>query len=58
MHQNLKGEAFSKVLPFERNGGTGVTVPELLFEKKRLIPALQQLLICYKVDNHSKKPVF
>ena len=26
-------------------GGEGGTVPELLFEKKRLIPALQQLLV-------------
>jgi len=28
-------------------GGPWGTVPELLFEKKRLIPALQRLLISY-----------
>jgi hypothetical protein len=28
-------------------GGPWATVPELLFEKKQLIPALQQLLISY-----------
>jgi hypothetical protein len=28
-------------------GGEGGTVPELLFEKKGLIPALQQLLVSY-----------
>ncbi len=28
----------------ERHGGRLKTVPELLFENKRLIPALQQLL--------------
>ena len=34
------------VLPIVRYGGPCWTVPELLFEKKRLIPAVQQLLIC------------
>ena len=29
------------------NGGPYLTVPEFLFEKKELIPALQQLLISY-----------
>ena len=29
------------------NGGPWATVPELLFEKKGLIPVLQQLLVCY-----------
>ncbi len=33
------------VLPIVPLGGAWGTVPELLFEKKRLIPALQQLLI-------------
>jgi len=28
-------------------GGPWLTVPELLFEKKQLIPTLQQLLISY-----------
>jgi len=28
-------------------GGPWLTVPELLFEKKQLIPALQQLLVSY-----------
>jgi len=27
--------------------GEGGTVPELLFEKKQLIPAVQQLLVSY-----------
>lgn len=34
------------VLPFVRNGGLRGTLPELLFEKKHLIPAIQQLLVC------------
>jgi len=34
---------FAKVTP----GGHWVTVPELLFEKKGLLPMLQQLLISY-----------
>ena len=29
-------------------GGAGGTVPELLFEKKPLIPALQQLLVSHR----------
>jgi hypothetical protein len=29
------------------DGGAFWTVPELLFESKRLIPALEQLLIAY-----------
>jgi len=33
------------VLPIETLGGPWGTVPELLFEKKELIPRLQQLLI-------------
>jgi site-specific DNA recombinase len=33
------------VLPIVHYGGPWLTVPELLFEKKQLIPALQQLLI-------------
>jgi hypothetical protein len=33
------------VLPIDTFGGPFGTVPELLFEKKGLIPALQQLLI-------------
>jgi len=32
----------------EENGGPWGTVPELLFEKKGLIPAVQQLLISSK----------
>jgi hypothetical protein len=35
------------VLPMVIPGGPWRTVPELLFEKKGLIPALQQLLISY-----------
>ncbi len=35
------------VLPIDTFGGPWGTVPELLFEKKELIPALQQLLISY-----------
>jgi hypothetical protein len=33
-----------RVLASMQNGGPSWTVPELLFEKKQLIPALQQLL--------------
>jgi hypothetical protein len=33
------------VLPIDTLGGPWGTVPELLFEKKGLIPALQQLLV-------------
>ena len=33
------------VLPIETLGGPLWTVPELFFEKKQLIPALQRLLI-------------
>jgi hypothetical protein len=33
------------VLPVVHYGGPYGTVPELLFEKKQLIPALQQLLV-------------
>jgi len=33
--------------PSRRGGGPWGTVPELLFEKKQLIPVLQQLLISY-----------
>ena len=33
-----------EVLPIDTPGGLYGTVPELLFEKKQLIPALQQLL--------------
>ena len=40
-------KAFPKVLPFVQNGGPYGTVPELLFEKKELIPIIQQLLIKY-----------
>ena len=32
------------------HGGPWGTVPELLFEKKQLIPSIQQLLVC-----HSRK---
>jgi len=35
------------VLPTIQYGGPWLTVPELLFEKKELIPDLQQLLACY-----------
>jgi hypothetical protein len=35
------------VLPIDIFGGPCGTVPELLFEKKQFIPALQQLLVCY-----------
>jgi hypothetical protein len=33
------------VLPIDTPGGPFGTVPELLFEKKQLIPALQQLIV-------------
>ena len=49
MDQNTNGKVFSKVLPFVHDGGPFGTVPELLFEKKGLIPDLQRLLV--KVDN-------
>jgi hypothetical protein len=50
--QSTIGKTFSKVLPFVHDGGPFGTVPELLFEKKGLIPALQQLLIpiCDSMD--------
>jgi len=35
------------VLPTVQYGGPLETVPELLFEKKELIPAIQQLLVSY-----------
>ena len=35
------------VSPIVHYGGLWGTVPELLFEKKQLIPALQQLLVAY-----------
>jgi hypothetical protein len=41
------GKTFSKVLPFVHDGGPWGTVPELLFEKKGLIPAVQQLLVSH-----------
>jgi len=34
-------------LPIDTLGGPFWTVPELLFEKKELVPALQELLISY-----------
>ena len=44
-----EGESKEKirVLPIDTFGGLWGTVPELLFEKKGLIPALQQLLTSY-----------
>jgi len=35
------------VLPIVQHGGGHWTVPELVFEKKHLIPALQQLLVSF-----------
>jgi len=35
------------VLPIDTPGGPWATVPELLFEKKKLIPALEHILIYY-----------
>ena len=43
-YQNTIEKVFSKVLPFVHDGGPFGTVPELLFEKKQLIPPVQQLL--------------
>jgi hypothetical protein len=43
--QSTIGKTFSKVLPFVHDGGPFGTVPELLFEKKGLIPALHQMLV-------------
>ena len=37
------------VLPTVQYGGPWGTVPELLFEKKGLIPALQQLLVSVRL---------
>jgi len=45
LDQNTNGKVFSKVLPFVHDGGPFGTVPELLFEKKGLIPALLQMLV-------------
>ena len=36
-----------EVLRIDKYGSPGGTAPELLFEKKQLIPALQQLLVSY-----------
>jgi hypothetical protein len=44
LDQNTNGKVFSKVLPFVHDGGPFGIVPELLFEKKELIPLVQQLL--------------
>jgi len=41
-----------EVLPIETLGGLLGTGPELLFEKKQLIPALQQLLLSYPNSYH------
>ena len=38
-------QKIDEVLPIDTFGGPFGTVPELLFEKKGLIPALQQLII-------------
>ena len=38
------------VLSIVHDGGEGGTVPELLFEKKQLVPALQQLLTSSPVE--------
>jgi len=35
------------VLPTVHYGGPWGTVPELLFEKKGLIPKIQQMLVCH-----------
>ena len=42
--RNNKAEGVSEVLPMVTPGGPWGTVPELLFEKKYLIPQLRQLL--------------
>jgi len=44
-----RGELQKKVgvLSIVVYGGPYLTVPELFFEKKQLIPALQQLLVSY-----------
>jgi len=44
MPDNLNMEK-DGVLPTVRHGGPWATVPELLFEKRQLIPAIQQLLV-------------
>jgi hypothetical protein len=43
----LSKDSLREKLFRDQVGGEGGTVPELLFEKKGLIPALQQLLIIY-----------
>ena len=37
------------VLPTVQYGGPWATVPELMFDKKRLIPALQRLLVAESI---------
>ena len=44
---NENRKVAAEVLPIVTPGGEGGTVPELLFEKKQLIPALQGLLVSY-----------
>ena len=54
MHYNLPMPPDGKkkhsvgVLPIDTPGGPWGTVPELFFEKKQLIPALQQLILSYQ----------
>jgi hypothetical protein len=49
MVQKTRAKVFEKVLPFVHDGGPWGTVPELLFEKKALIPSLQQLLVSHSL---------
>ena len=47
-----------EVLPIVRQSGPWGTVPELLFEKKHLIPAVQQLLISIDSKNDAELIIF
>jgi hypothetical protein len=40
-------QEYSMLLPHYLSGEPWGTVPELLFEKKQLMPALQELLVSY-----------
>jgi len=51
-HWQERDEVVLPIVPF---GGPWATVPELFFEKKQLIPELQQLLISYQSPDKLKK---
>jgi len=47
--QDTDGWQDVAVLPIDTSGGPWGTLPELLFEKKGLIPAIQQLIVSHKI---------